>query len=203
MAVTRLALGTMLLMLLVAAPASRAGAQADSKCSALKLKAAGAYFAALGKCRSKAVAKAEPTDARCTVAASDQLARAISKAERRGDCLTLEVELPVSEALADAAERVHLILAPTCCALESQCTWLSEDSCTGRLGTPGAPGTVCSGAGTCSAPPAEARPCCEDSSLGRGTRVCLGNAAEVDCTAGDGTFSASALCRPNQTCVAP
>jgi hypothetical protein len=203
MAATRLGFGVTLLALLLAAGASPAHAQAESRCSAQKLKAAGVYFAALARCRSKAVAKAVPTDTACTEKAAMKLAAAIERAEGKGDCLTLEAELPVSEPLAAAAAAVHLILAPTCCALASQCAWLSEESCVSRKGTPGAPGTVCSGSGACVAPPAQAGACCEDAVLGRSMRICLGNAVEGDCTAQDGTFSASAFCRPNQTCVAP
>jgi len=192
-----------LLALLFAAAASPAHAQTESKCTALKLKAAGEYFAAVSKCRSKGVAQGEGSDPMCVVDASDRLARRISKAERRGDCLTTEVELPVSGVLDQAVDAVHLVLVPTCCDLGNQCTWLSEDFCLTRLGTPGGPGTVCGGSGDCVAPPAQAGPCCEDASLTRGLRVCLANETEVDCGAREGTWSASALCRPNQTCVAP
>jgi hypothetical protein len=168
------------------------------------VKAAAAYFTALSKCRSKAVAKAEALDPACADKAAQKLATAIAKAEGKGDCLTLESELPVSDPLAAAAEGIHLILAPTCCALAgSRCTWLSEAGCSLFKGTLGAPGSVCSASGACIAPPAQAGPCCEDASIARGLRVCLGNAAEGDCTAQEGIYSASALCRPNQTCVAP
>lgn len=201
MAATRLPLGALLALLLAAA--GPAHAQTESKCTSLKLKAVGEYFAAVSKCRSKAVAKGESSDPMCVVDASDRLARRISKAERRGDCLTTEVELPVGGVLDQAVDAVHIVLAPTCCDLGDQCAWLSEDFCLSLFATPGAPGTVCGGSGECVAPPAQAGPCCEDASLTRGARVCLGNETEVNCGGRDGIYSASALCRPNQTCVAP
>ena len=158
----------------LAGAAGPAHAQAGSKCSSLKLKAAGAYFKAQASCRAKSVAKGQPSNAACLVAASDQLARALAKAERRGDCLTLEGDLPVSTTLKDAGDEVSQILAPTCCRLDTTCTWLSEDRCLLQTATPGAPGTVCSGTGECTPPPAASGDCCElNDVLGTAGQSCL------------------------------
>ena len=58
-----------------------------SRCSAAKLKAAGAYAAATAKCEAKAVRKGVPTDVLCLGRAQSKLQRAFEKAEKKGDCL--------------------------------------------------------------------------------------------------------------------
>jgi hypothetical protein len=186
------------LLLLAAAP-EPASAQAGSKCSALKMKAAGAYFQAQARCRAKSVAKGQPEDPVCLVDASDKLARAVSKAERRGDCLTLEVDLPVSQALVEAGEDVDGIIAPTCCQLgSSSCAWLSDNRCLGRGGTLGAQRTVCSGTGTCVPPPAAVGNCCEGSfPVGGG---CVANVLQTSCETTGGTHFTDAICMPNREC---
>jgi hypothetical protein len=192
--------GALLLVLALVGGAGAAQAQVASKCSAKKLKAAGAYFEALAKCRAKAVAKAASTDPACSQKALERLTSAIAKAEGKGDCLVLDAEIPVTGALDDSASEVIQILAPTCCALGSLCGWLSEAACLAHSGIPGAPGTVCSGAGGCVEAPA-AGPCCQDSFVLSPLFVCLANSDQPGCESTGGTYSASALCRPTQQCV--
>jgi hypothetical protein len=209
MAALRCGLGALVTaLLLLAASPGPASAQAGSKCSALKMKAAGAYLKAQSRCRAKTIQKGLPSDPVCLVNASDQLARAISKAERRGDCLTLEVDLPASTALVDAGEDVSQLIAPTCCVLLGPlCAWLSETDCLVQGGTAGAPGTVCSGTGTCVPPPAAPGACCEVAeNFGIPERICLANitsAPACEASGSGGLHFDDAVCTPSHSCEAP
>src|SRR2546422_8485429 len=86
------------------------GAQ-PSKCSSLKVKAAGAAVGQLLTCAGKAVAKHVPVDASCEPKSTTAFDAAFAKADKRADCLTTAsagtVWAGVDRFVADVASAVN------------------------------------------------------------------------------------------------
>lgn len=174
-----------------------------SKCTAQKLKAFGAYQQQIAGCRSKAVAKGEPTDGLCAAKAVNKLEKAFEKAEKKDDCLeTREADFVIGRG-ADYLDRAATILEghPICCeSSSSECNFVTaEVECTAISGTIGSIGSVCGPAGNCVGPPPPPSECC-DGVPGLGTG-CASGLAEVDCTGLGGFYLPAATCEPTGNCV--
>jgi hypothetical protein len=103
----------------LALPAPAAAQETKSKCSAAKLKAVGAYHAALASCAAKAVAKDQSLDPFCVTKAQVELQDRFAKAERKDDCRTWRESISIQELLDDGFADVLAILEPppsVCCA---------------------------------------------------------------------------------------
>ena len=143
----------------VAAPAAAGNGQVHgpSKCTAQKLKAFGVYQQQIAGCRSKAVAKGEPTDGLCVAKAVNKLEKTFEKAEQKDDCLATREAGFVTGRGADYLDRAATILEghPICCeSSSSECNFVTaEVECTAISGTIGSIGSVCGPAGNCVAPP--------------------------------------------------
>jgi len=200
------AFAALALALLCAAPA--AAQEEKSKCSAAKLRAVGAYQAALAGCAAKSVAKDLPViDPLCVTKAEEKLAARFAKAERRSDCRTWREAVSMQELLDDGFALLHKILVPppsVCCTTSAACTWTKDEAtCTGLNGTVGAAGTVCS-SDTCAPPPAAEDLCCEGLVLPSTTEeTCVANPnlTEMGCTNAGGSFVEDAVCLPGRVCV--
>lgn len=194
------------LALLCAAPA--AAQEEKSKCSAAKLRAVGAYQAALAGCAAKSLAKDLPAiDPLCLTKAGEKLAARFAKAERRSDCRTWREAVSMQELLDEGFARLHKILVPppsVCCTTAVACLWVADDAaCTGVNGTVGAAGTVCS-LDACAPPPATEGPCCEGPTLpnlSEETCVSGPNIDETQCSNLGGSFVDDAVCLPGRVCV--
>lgn len=200
------ALAVLALALVCAAPA--AAQEEKSKCSAAKLRAVGAYQAALAGCAAKSVAKDLPTvDPLCLTKAQQKLAARFEKAERKSDCRTWREAVSMQELLDDGFVLLHKILVPprsVCCATSAACLWVADEAaCTAVTGTVGAAGTVCS-LDVCAPPPAAEGPCCEGPTLpnlSEETCVSGPNIDETQCTNLGGSFDGDAVCLPGRVCV--
>jgi hypothetical protein len=194
------------LALLCAAPA--AAQEEKSKCSAAKLRAVGAYQAALAGCAAKSVAKDLPTiDPLCLTKAEAKLAARFAKAERRSDCRTWRESVSMQELLDEGFALLHKILVPppsVCCSTSVSCLWVADEAaCTGVNGTVGAAGAVCS-LDACAPPPAAEGPCCEGPALpnlNEETCVSGPNIDETQCSNLGGSFVDDAVCLPGRVCV--
>jgi hypothetical protein len=194
------------LALVLAAPA--AAQEEKSKCSAAKLRAAGAYAAALAGCAAKAEQKDLPfIDPLCTTRAQQKLAARFAKAERKDDCRTWRESNSLQEILDGGFAVLHQVLVPppsVCCATASTCFWAADDAaCTTTGGTTGAAGTVCSGS-SCAPPPASEGPCCEGIlPLSATEETCVASPLidEPTCTGLGGDFVDDAVCLPGRICV--
>jgi hypothetical protein len=201
----RRALVASVLALALAAPVT--AQDGASKCTAAKLKALGAYYAALAGCAAKGVAKDQSPDPFCVTKAQVTLASRFEKAERKGDCRTYREAVPIQQLLEDGFGVLLEILEPppsVCCAGSVACIWAPDaDACAALGATAGAPETVCS-AGACVAPPAVDGPCCEGATIpGLPNPVC-GSSPLYDaanCANLGGTFVEDAVCLPAQICV--
>jgi hypothetical protein len=189
----------------VAAPAAAGNGQVHgpSKCTAQKLKAFGVYQQQIAGCRSKAVAKGEPTDGLCVAKAVDKLEKTFEKAEKKDDCLETGEADFVTGRGADYLDRAGTILEghPICCeSSSSECNFVTaEVECTAISGTIGSIGSVCGPAGNCVAPPPPPSECCEGvPGLGTG---CVSGLLEGDCTGLGGFHLPSATCQPTGSCV--
>jgi len=141
---------------------------AQSKCQALKYKAAGAVAKAKATCRARAAKSGVAVDPECIAAADNALARKWSKAERRGDCVTTDDAAEGATATEQCLARIDDVVDPPppsslCCNLGGSCSHgLDEAACTSVFGgTVGPEGSVCDGAtGSCSMPPVGTGRCC-------------------------------------------
>jgi hypothetical protein len=191
--------------------ATPAAAQ-ESKCLSRQLKASGAYAEALAKCEAKAAAKGETVDPVCIAKAAKKVANAFTKAEGRDDCVVSGT--PVAEAVDERVEEmvvdINAILNPppmVCCAVGVSTCLFTEDAAACSAppydGVPGAEGSVCTGDGTCSSPPAAAGGCCQDFTGSGGLAIDCANGSVVtakSCGALGGTFS-TAVCTPSGLCL--
>ena len=189
----------------VAAPAAAGNGQVHgpSKCTAQKLKAFGVYQQQIAGCRSKAVAKGEPTDGLCVAKAVNKLEKTFEKAEQKDDCLATRDAGFVTGRGADYLDRAATILEghPICCeSSSSECNFVTaEVECTAISGTIGSIGSVCGPAGNCVAPPPPPSECCEGvPGLGTG---CESGLLEDDCLNLGGVHLPSATCQPTGSCV--
>jgi hypothetical protein len=202
--VTRVLLAA-LLALAAAAPA--AAQDGRSRCSAAKLKAVGAFHAALARCGAKAVAKDQSPDPLCLTKARLKLVGRFERAERRGDCRTWREAGALQDLLEDGFADLLQILEPppsSCCSTPDACFWVTDAAdCAANGGTLGEAGTVCS-VGACTSPPAEESPCCEGFSLpGAPDATCAAGPtlSPVGCGNLGGTFVDDAVCLPGRVCV--
>jgi hypothetical protein len=194
------------LALVCAAPA--AAQEEKSKCSAAKLRAVGAYEAALAGCAAKSVAKDLPAiDPLCMTKAQQKLAARFAKAERRSDCRTWREAVSLQELLDGGFALLHKILVPppsVCCDTPNSCLWLADEAaCTAANGSVGAAGTVCSLDG-CAPPPAAEGPCCEAPTLPfTSEETCVSGPLvdETQCDNLGGSFVDDAVCLPGRVCV--
>jgi hypothetical protein len=199
------ALAALALALLLAAPA--AAQEEKSKCSAAKLRAVGAYQAALAGCAAKSVQKDLPAiDPLCLTKAQQKLAARFAKAERKSDCRTWREAVSMQELLDDGFALLYKILVPppsVCCATANTCLWLADEpACTAANGSVGAVGTVCSPGG-CAPPPAAEGPCCEGPTLPVSEETCVTGPLidETQCSNLGGSFVEDAVCLPGRVCV--
>ena len=189
--------------------AAPAGAQTQSKCLSSQLKASGAYAAAQASCEAKAAAKGEAVDPACLAKALEKAEKGLTKAEGKEDCIVTgapsnsAVEARVDELVEDIVK----ILNPPpviCCQSSGLCLYTTDAAAcaAGPLsGTPGAAGSVCTGDGTCAAPPAVAGGCCQDFSTGGVDFDCInGTFSGAECSGVGGTFS-TAICTPSGLCL--
>jgi hypothetical protein len=103
---------------------------------------------------------------------------------------------------------INKILNPPpviCCGLLGSTCLYTADAATCMAsplnGTPGAEGSVCTGDGTCSPPPAAAGNCCQDfSALGNPYDCANGPFDASECASAGGTFS-TAICTPSGLCL--
>jgi hypothetical protein len=182
----------------------------QSRCAALKYKAAGNYSRAIASCRaSKLATGATLIDPACLEKARAKLDKAFARAEKKDDCLaTGDRSYAAEEAQSFLGALPSILEARVrCCTLQAvdQCTWAQdEDECDGFPGgLLGPPGSFCDGAtGGCVSPPLEAQPglCCDGLSVGNG---CASQLDESGCVAAGGSHSESQVCRPNGTCQVP
>ena len=190
--------------------AAPAGAQTQSKCLSSQLKASGAYAAAQASCESKAAAKGVAVDPACLAKALEKAEKALTKAEGKEDCIVsgTPTQTAVEGKVDEFVEDISKILNPPpviCCAVSGGTCLFTADAatCTGApfSGTPGAEGSVCTGTGTCAAPPAAAGSCCQDFSTGGVDIDCAnGSFDAAACGMAGGTFS-TAVCTPSGLCL--
>jgi hypothetical protein len=181
--------------------------QPQSRCAALKYKAAGNYARAILSCRATKLATgAVLTDPDCLDKARAKLDKAFARAEKKDDCLaTGDQDYAADEAQGYVGTLPSILEGRVrCCTLQAvdQCTWAEdEEECEAFPGgTLGAPGSFCDGAtGGCVAPPLEPQPglCCDGLEEGNG---CASNLPGDLCVDAGGSHSASQVCRPNGTC---
>lgn len=177
-----------------------------SRCTAAKLKSVGSYFKAVTKCEAKAAKKgAASAELLCLGKAQSKLLRAFQKAEKKKDCLAVG-DLSDAQGAADDGLQIviEILRAPpsVCCTEVSACFWAPDEAaCTGAGGTPGAAGTVCSGDGSCSPPPAAEGNCCQGVDNPPLTGLCGGGSSQVACTNSGGSFVGDAVCLPAQLCI--
>ncbi len=145
-------------------------ALAESKCTALKYKAAGKAALAKAKCKAAAAKSGGAVDSLCLAKADTTLAKNWRKADRKGDCVATTELADVRAAIDTFVAGLMTALEPSppagvCCETGDSC-WAGEQfvdaaACVQFGGTAGALGTVCDGAtGSCQAPPAGTGQCC-------------------------------------------
>ena len=174
--------------LLAALALAPAGARADSKCTAAKHQAAGAYAKALEACRAKGVKKGSATDPECLARALAKLERSFEKAERKGDCVaTHEQALAAGAADVFASDLLATLErgAGVCCDLPAEaCGWTtSPENCTTAGGTVGTLGSVCDASGACVLQDAVGGSCCQGPKEDLLPCTVKGDATPDDCTA--------------------
>jgi hypothetical protein len=188
---------------LAAAPS---GAQTLSKCLSGKLKGAGSAAAAQASCEAKAAAKGEAVDAECVAKSEAKLVKAFEKAENKEDCILTADEAAAQAVVDDFVQQLVDTLNPPpviCCATTGACFYTADAAeCTSfPTSLPGAEGSVCTGDGTCAAPPASAGACCQDFSTGGFDFDCAnGTFDAIGCGGAGGTFS-TAICSPSGQCL--
>jgi hypothetical protein len=197
---------------LVAVGSSPASGQAGpSQCAALQYKAQGAYANQIARCRAQGVAKGLADDPRCEAKANRILLKRFAKAEKKGDCLGVEVplvsEVHTDECLADLAPAIEGRLI--CCTFGTdpldRCTYLPEvnvGTCTGDLGVVGPPGSVCDGAtGSCIAGPATPGECCDGFASNTTAGSCIAGSVNAVACENDGRYVASGICLQTGRCL--
>jgi hypothetical protein len=176
-----------------------AGAQ-ESKCTAAKHQAAGAYARALEACRAKALKKGVPADPACDARARAALVKQFEKAEKKADCIVTAEEGLAASAARNFVDDVHATVqrgSGVCCDLAgAACGWVTDPAdCATLGGTAGAPNTVCDGGGGCTAEPTGGGACCENGNSTPPEPTCAIPSDLATCTAGGGdAFVFPALC---------
>jgi len=190
----------------LALAAAPSGAQVESKCLSGKLKGAGGAAAAQVNCEAKAAAKGEAVDPACVAKSQAKLQKSFEKAENKDDCIET-ADQAAAQAVVDAfVQQLLDTLNPppvVCCQTGPTCLYTADAAaCTAFPGAvAGALGTVCSGNGSCAAPPAAPGNCCQDFVTGATPIDCAnGNFTSGDCTGIGGTFS-TAICSPSGSCL--
>jgi hypothetical protein len=200
------ALWLVLALLAIALPP--APAIAGSRCAVAKLQAAGAYASGLAKCRAKATAKGAALDTTCIAKVQSKLLAAFTKAEGKGDCLTLGDVVPVQDVLDDPASEAFGILLPPvarrCCQTSGACFWAEDvTECEVPGITIGEVGSVCNGeTRTCVPPPPVGEGlCCEEVSVPELSEPsCFGNPM-LSCAVLGGTPVADSVCHRSKRCL--
>ncbi len=192
---------------------SAAGALAESKCTALKYKAAGQAALTKAKCKADAAKSGGTVDPLCLAKADAKLTKKWAKAEAKGDCIAA-ADLSDGQAAVDAfvAASMDALEPPestaVCCEGVGVC-WhgpssFTDPSLCAEIGTTaGAPGTICDAStGTCKMPPAGTGQCC----FLPGANVCSG-APSLDLAgcvaAGALDYPFEATCEPSGICTVP
>jgi hypothetical protein len=160
----RLGLALAVALALVAPDGARA--QTVSACTSAKQKAAGKYVQAVAACRAKALKKGTPVDPVCLGKAELALTKGFDKAEGKDDCLA-HSEAGLTQAVAQSfLASLGTVLEPgpgICCAGASTCVWAPDaEFCIAFGETPGEPGSVCAGDGSCVVGGTTPGLCCED-----------------------------------------
>jgi hypothetical protein len=143
------------------------GAAQVDVCSSRKISAGAAYIQARANCLGKALAKGVEPDSLCIAKALTKLQKGFEKAEAKGSCTSLADLAPAEDVLADALDDGFDAVATNevvCCDESTTiCTYRSDAlDCTDGGGTPGLPGSVCQGDGTCGPISQQlGGPCCE------------------------------------------
>ena len=200
----RWTLGMLLGFALAAAPS---GAQTLSKCLSGKLKGAGSSAAAQANCEAKAAAKGEAVDPECGAKSEAKLAKAFETAENKDDCILTADQAAAQAVVDDFVQQLLDTLNPPpviCCATTGACFYTADAAeCTSfPSAAPGAEGSVCTGSGTCAAPPASAGPCCQDFNTSGFDFDCANGTFDASAcmSFGGGTFS-TAICSPSGQCL--
>ena len=192
-------------LVVLAAIAADGPVFAQSKCAKLQLLAAGQAARRHAACAARVAQTGAPLDQTCVDAVTEKLRRKWERAMTRGDC-------PTAASADDAQAAVDAFLAAVlglalpgsaarCCDTGPACfaaPSIDASTCPFELlGTLGPPGSVCDGAGDCTAPPAVGGPCCQL------TYTCV-TGSTVDapaCEMVEGTYHASAVCNGSGACV--
>jgi hypothetical protein len=197
---TALALGALLAAALAGAPAA-----AQSKCTSAKHKALGKFLQSREGCLAKGAKAGTAVDPLCVAKAESKLQSAFIKAEQKADCLSNGDEDLIESLAVDFVLDMQQLLEPqpgVCCTQGIGCGWsVDAATCTGAGGTAGAAGSVCSGTGSCVAPPAVPGPCCEGVSFGGGTSCAAGPFDSTLCEMGGGTFFVDSICHQSRDCI--
>lgn len=143
-------------------------AGAQSKCLALKYKAAGRAALARALCTSTAAKNGTAVDPACITKADARLVQKWTKAEKKGDCPAPGDPSAIGDAaqsFVDAAMDAIEPMPAVCCESGGSCwqgaQFVDAASCVQFGGIAGEPGTVCDGAsGGCITPPASSGQCC-------------------------------------------
>jgi hypothetical protein len=182
-------------------------AHAQSKCDKLRFLAAGHVARLQAACAAEAAAGATAVDPACLAAAAGKLQRKWDRATARGDC-SATTDAPAVQAIVDdflsvLGDAVQPPTVQACCDTGPSCfagPSIDAPGCELELfGTLGPPGSVCDGAGDCTAPPGTGGSCCSLTSLS----LCSAGPG-VDpqaCLLAGGLDFPSAVCEPSGGCV--
>lgn len=183
-------------------------AVSGSRCAVAKLQAAGRYASGLAKCQAKATAKGAALETTCIAKVQSKLLSAFTKAEGKGDCLTLGDVVPVQDVLDDPASEAFEILLPPvarrCCYNAGACFWAEDATeCEAPGVTIGEVGSVCDGeTRTCVPPPPVGEGlCCEEVSVPALSEAsCFGNPM-LSCGALGGVEVDDSVCHRSKRCL--
>jgi hypothetical protein len=157
------------------------------------------------KCESGA-AKGEAVD-QCLAKAAEKAGRSAGQAEGKEDCIVTAPDAAVDAVVDEFVQQLLDTLNPPpviCCAVPGSTCLFTTDAAACMAsplsGTPGAEGSVCTGDGSCSAPPASPGNCCQDFSAGGVDIDCANGTFDATaCSMAGGTFS-TAICTPSGLC---
>jgi hypothetical protein len=188
----------------VALAAGSASAADSGRCRAQKLTAIAEYAPAELHCSGKTGKGGAEKAARCVAKIEARLNRALAKADATDDCALAEEEAGERAALRLSAGKltatVNVALDPTlalCCQLADRCSMTITTLACGSIGgTPGEPGDLCGGTGSCVPRGyAEKGSCCLVPVYG-----CVGgDFSQEDCEASDGVYD-EGLCKASGAC---
>ncbi len=183
------------------------GGRPRSRCTAARLKAAGRYYRSVAGCEARAAATGGAVDIVCLGKAESKLDKAFQKSAGKDDCMNATDATATQSQLGDELTELFTILEPppaVCCAAPTICLWMPDPvTCEVLPGVAGAPGTVCSGNGTCVPPPAAEGACCGAIQSGVFAGKCVSGASisDVDCANVGGSFVGDGVCLPAEVCI--